>query len=48
MFGLDAPAPSGPPSSELMHRAAASRWFRFKVNAWSWIRGFRGFQWDAF
>ena len=51
MFGLDAPAPSGSHSSELMRlmqRAAASRWFRLKVHAWSWVRGSMGFNWPAF
>ena len=51
MFGLDAPAPSGPPSPELMRlvqRAAASRWFRLKVRTWLWVRRSRGFNWESF
>src|SRR5437870_1256856 len=51
MFGLDAAAPSGPPSAErmhLMHSAAGSRWFRWKVIMWSWVRRLGSFDWDAF
>lgn len=51
MFGLDAPPPSGPPSPELMQwmlRAAASRWFCWKVNTWNALRYTGAFNWDAF
>ncbi|HMC65321.1 MAG TPA: hypothetical protein VKI65_10315 [Gemmataceae bacterium] len=51
MFGLDAAAPSGLPSAELMHlmhSAAGSQWFRWKVIMWSWVRRLGPFDWDAF
>lgn len=51
MFGLNAPAPDGPPSDELaqlMTRVAASGCFRRKVRLWSWVRGASAFDWERF